>query len=56
MVDVDLSDKDYERILKWFFLAFAKLPSEMIENDDKKLKLKLEIMKEAETLIDGEGD
>lgn len=56
MVDVELTGKEYDRILKWFFLAFAKLPSEVIEHDDKKLKIKLEIMRESQILFDDEDE
>jgi hypothetical protein len=56
LVDVELTGKEYDRILKWFFLAFAKLPSEVIENDDKKLKIKLEIMRESQILFDDDDE
>lgn len=47
MVDIDLSPKEYGRVLKWYFLAFAKLDSDVIKEEDKKLKNKIEVMKEA---------
>ena len=56
LVDVELTGKEYDRILKWFFLAFAKLPSEVIEHDDKKLKIKLEIMRESQILFDDDDE
>ena len=46
MVDVELNPKEYGRVLKWYFLAFAKLDSDVIKEEDKKLKSKLEVMKE----------
>lgn len=47
MVDVELTAKEYQIILNWFFLCFAKMNPEDIQLSDQKLRIKLEIMKEA---------
>jgi hypothetical protein len=54
MVDVELTEKEYAEVLKWYSMAFGKLDPKMIKDKDKKLKSKLEVMKEAEEYLNRE--
>jgi hypothetical protein len=56
MVDVDLTANEYQSILNWFYLAFAKLNPEDLRVSDQKLRIKLEIMKEARVEEDSVGE
>ena len=56
MVDVELTAREYQTILNWFFLCFAKMNPEDIQVSDQKLRIKLEIMKEARLAEDSIGE
>ena len=47
MVDVELTAQEYQTILNWFYLAYAKFDPDDLKVSDQKLRIKLEIMKEA---------
>jgi len=51
MVDVEFTPAEYGRLIKWYVLAFAQLDPASIKEADKKLKAKVEIMKEAEEYL-----
>lgn len=56
MVDVDLTANEYQSILNWFYLAFAKFDPDDLKVSDQKLRIKLEIMKEARIAEDSVGE
>jgi len=47
MVEVELTANEFQNILNWFYLAFAKFDPDDLKVSDQKLRIKLEIMKEA---------
>lgn len=56
MVDVELTSSEYQNILNWFYLAFAKFDPDDLKVSDQKLRIKLEIMKEARLAEDSIGE
>ena len=52
MVEVELSVEEYQNILNWFYLCFAKFDPDDLKVSDQKLRIKLEIMKEAKQTED----
>ena len=56
MVDVELSVNEYQNILNWYYLAFAKFDPDDLKVSDQKLRIKLEIMKEAKQTEDSIGE
>ena len=56
MVEVELTASEFQNILNWFYLAFAKFDPDDLKVSDQKLRIKLEIMKEARIAEDSIGE
>lgn len=56
MVEVELTANEFQNILNWFYLAFAKFDPDDLKVSDQKLRIKLEIMKEARLAEDSVGE